>query len=141
MLTGNDKSLLIEAREAAKNAYAPYSSFKVGAALLSLDGKIFTGCNVENASYGLTVCAERVALFKAVSESIKEFSALALWAPVASWPCGACLQALSEFARNLRIISGGDDGREEARNLSELFPAAFRLLPAQEMKYKANFHK
>ena len=99
-----EKSLLEKlagmAIEASAKAYAPYSKFKVGAALLAEDGRIFTGCNVENASYGLTNCAERTALFKAVSEGRREFAALAIVGGTArspALPCGACRQALAEF--------------------------------------------
>ncbi|HHY59602.1 MAG TPA: cytidine deaminase, partial [Clostridia bacterium] len=88
------EDLLAAAQEASRRAYAPYSRFPVGAALLTADGQVFTGCNVENASYGLTICAERVAVAKAVSEGYKDFQALAVWAateePVS--PCGACRQ-------------------------------------------------
>lgn len=127
MLSEDEERLLREAKRAAEKAYAPYSGFPVGAALLANNGVLFTGCNVENASYGLTVCAERVALFKAVSEGARSFSALAVWAPVAKWPCGACLQCLAEFAPDLRILRGGDDGIQEATSLLEIFPVSFKL--------------
>lgn len=92
-------ALVEHARRAAETAYCPYSHFSVGAALLSADGRIFSGCNVENASYGLTVCAERIALFKAVSAGVREFEAIAIAGGMASpvLPCGACLQVLIEF--------------------------------------------
>lgn len=127
MLTPDDERLLEEAQKAARRAYAPYSRFPVGAALLGGEGTIFTGCNLENASYGLTICAERVALGKAVSEGARSFIAMAIWAPVASWPCGACLQCLAEFAANLRVIRGGEDNVQEVKDLGELFPAAFHV--------------
>lgn len=127
MLSGDEERLLQEAKRAADKAYAPYSGFRVGAALLASDGALFTGCNVENASYGLTICAERVALFKAVSEGARSFSALAVWAPVARWPCGACLQCLAEFAPDLRILRGGDDGIKESISLLEIFSVPFKL--------------
>lgn len=126
-----DRELLQLAAQAARSAYAPYSNFPVGAALLGEEGTVFTGCNVENASYGLTLCAERVALGKAVAAGVRRFQALALWAPAAVWPCGACLQSLAEFAPRLRIIRGGNDLEMEVKSLEELFPAAFRL-PAPE---------
>ena len=92
-------TLLTHAIKASQNAYAPYSKYKVGAALLTADGTVYTGCNVENASYGLIVCAERIAAFKAVSEGHQKFSALALAAGTKTpgFPCGACLQVLAEF--------------------------------------------
>lgn len=122
----SDEHLLELAKKASINAYAPYSGFPVGAALLGSDGTVFTGCNIENASYGLTICAERVALFKAVSEGVKDFVTLALWTEKPSWPCGACLQCLAEFAPNLRVIRLGEAGIEE-RTLKELLPLAFHL--------------
>jgi cytidine deaminase len=122
-----DKHLFEAAREALKNAYAPYSGFRVGAAIRTKTGKIYAGCNVENSSYGLTVCAERIALFKAVSEGEKEFVSLALVTegekPVA--PCGACRQALAEFDPALRILLCTPDGVRQTTTLSELLPNAF----------------
>ena len=122
----SDEHLLELARKASLKAYSPYSRFPMGAALLSSDGTVFTGCNIENASYGLTICAERVALFKAVSEGVKDFVTLALWTEKPSWPCGACLQCLAEFTPNLRVIRLGEAGIEE-RTLKELLPLAFHL--------------
>ena len=98
----NWTSLVTAARAAAARAYAPYSKYRVGAALLAADGTVFTGCNVENASYGLTNCAERTALFKAVSEGRRRFRALAIVGGTArapALPCGACRQALAEFCK------------------------------------------
>lgn len=123
-----DESRLVAAAvDARRNAYAPYSGFPVGAALLARDGRLFTGCNVENASYGLTVCAERVALFKAVSEGVREFEAIAVAcgdAPCS--PCGACRQALNEFAPNLKVILADGEGRRwEVVPLSDLLPRGF----------------
>jgi cytidine deaminase len=121
--------LLEEARRALASAYAPYSGFRVGAALLAGDGTVWTGCNVENGSFGLTVCAERVAVFRAVTEGRRSFRAIALASdaqdPVP--PCGACLQVLSEFASDLTIVSvGGQEGRETKKwMLSELLPERF----------------
>ncbi len=122
-----DRELLLKAREAARMAYAPYSGFPVGAALLANSGLIFPGCNIENASYGLTVCAERVALFRAVSSGERELVKLALWAPVPCWPCGACLQCLAEFAPGLRIVRQGEKGELEEKGVGELLTAAFSL--------------
>ncbi|MGY4706804.1 cytidine deaminase [Candidatus Bipolaricaulota sp. J31] len=121
------EELVRRAVEARKRAYAPYSGFAVGAALLTADGRIFTGCNVENASYGLTVCAERTALFKAVSEGAREFEAIAIACGEGSCaPCGACRQVLYEFAPDLLVIMADATGEEtrEAR-LSELLPRGF----------------
>jgi len=94
-----DQELMKKAKEAAEFAYVPYSGFKVGAALKTTSGKIFTGCNVENSSYGLTNCAERTAVFKAVSEGEKEFSEIAVYvdSEILFTPCGACRQVLNEF--------------------------------------------
>lgn len=123
----DEARLVAAAVEARRKAYAPYSGFAVGAALLATGGKLFTGCNVENASYGLTVCAERVALFKAVSEGVREFAAIAIAcgdSPCS--PCGACRQALYEFAPNLKVILADSEGRRwEAMPLSSLLPKGF----------------
>ena len=118
-----DEILLETAKKAAMKAYAPYSKFKVGAALMASDGSIYTGCNVENSSYGLSMCAERVALFKAVSEGKREFLAIAVISdsgPVT--PCGACRQVLFEFSPNIRVLTEGQE-----HSLSELLPHAFSL--------------
>lgn len=119
-----DRERLIElAREVRRQAYAPYSNFRVGAALLGASGQAYTGCNVENISYGLTVCAERVALFKAVSEGEREFRAIAVVTDNAASPCGACRQVLSEFGRDMEVIIA-QDGCEgyEILSLSDLLP-------------------
>lgn len=119
-----DRERLIElAREVRRHAYAPYSNFRVGAALLGASGQVYTGCNVENISYGLTVCAERVALFKAVSEGEREFRAIAVVTDNAASPCGACRQVLSEFGRDMEVIIA-QDGCEgyEILSLSDLLP-------------------
>ncbi|MCX7013128.1 MAG: cytidine deaminase [Candidatus Sumerlaeota bacterium] len=121
-------ALLRRAAEVRRRAYAPYSGFRVGAALLAEDGRIFAGCNVENASYSLTVCAERNALFHAVAEGAARFQALAVAAECDSpaAPCGACRQALSEFAPDLEIVLGDAEGRErETLSLRDLLPRRF----------------
>ena len=121
-----DEQLLALAREAMARSYSPYSRFKVGACLLCADGRVFTGCNVENASFGLTNCAERTALFKAVSEGAKEFAAIAIAAErSAPWPCGACRQVLNEFAPDIRVLVTWDHGRTEQAPLRELLPHGF----------------
>ncbi len=123
----NEAELVQKAVEARQNAYAPYSKFPVGAALLAKDGRVFTGCNVENASYGLTVCAERVALFKAVSEGATQFAALAVACGVGLCaPCGACRQVLAEFAPDLKVIMADGEGRIwRESTLAELLPESF----------------
>lgn len=117
------------ALEAAENAYAPYSRFKVGAALLTAGGEVFTGCNVENASYGLTVCAERVALYKAVSRGERSFSAIAVAADTDDHcsPCGACRQVLAEFGGDTRVYMANRRGEYRETTVAELLPAAFGL--------------
>jgi len=127
MVMKESKLLVQAAKEAQKNAYAPFSKFKVGAALLTTNNKITLGCNIENASYGLTVCAERVAIFKAVSEGYKKFQAIAVVTSDGSYPCGACLQVMAEFAPNLTIIAS--DGKKKTRiiKFKELMPKAFKL--------------
>lgn len=119
---------LADAALAARlNAFAPYSSFKVGAALATEDGKVYTGCNVENATYGLTVCAERVALFKAISEGERRFARIAVASQSArpATPCGACRQLLWEFAGDIEVILVNPEGRRETHQLKTLFPEAF----------------
>jgi cytidine deaminase len=115
--------------EASQKAYVPYSKFKVGAALRCKSGKIFTGCNVENASYGLTNCAERTAVFKAVSEGEKEFTEIAIYVDSEENfpPCGACRQVLSEFSKTLRIVFFNKSGKEVDTTISELLPHTFSL--------------
>ncbi len=112
---------------ARANAYAPYSNFKVGAALLASGGKVFTGCNVENSTYGLTVCAERVALWKAISEGEREFSAVAVVTESEhpASPCGACRQLLWEFCGDVEVILANTQGRRESRRVAELLPHPF----------------
>jgi len=125
-----DRALLIEsARKAAQYAYAVYSDFKVGAALVTSDGNVFTGCNVENSSYGLTVCAERVAVFKAVSEDYREFAAIAIWSESSppARPCGACLQVLSEFGSEIDIFCANSKGQIDEFKLKELLPRGFKF--------------
>jgi len=121
--------LLALASRARRFGYAPYSNFAVGAALLASDGRVFTGCNVENASLGLTLCAERVAVVKAVSEGARSFKALAIAGPgrAAIPPCGACRQVLAEFAPELRIYWQSADRRVVARSLGRLLPEGFRF--------------
>jgi cytidine deaminase len=118
--------LFAEARKAADSAYAKYSKFRVGAALFADDGKIFTGCNVENRSYGLTICAERTAVVKAVSSGCRSFAALAISTPDSETPvgpCGACRQVLSEFMRpESPVIFGGSGGEKVKTTIGDLYP-------------------
>jgi cytidine deaminase len=115
------------ARAARENAHAPYSKFLVGAAIEATDGRIFTGCNIENATYGLTVCAERVAVWKAISEGVRSFTRVAVCADTSELtpPCGACRQILWEFCGDTEIIMSNLRGEEETVKLSTLFPRAF----------------
>lgn len=121
-----DAILLEKAKEAMENAYAPYSHYQVGACLLCDDGRMFTGCNIENASYGLTNCAERTAVFKAVSEGATRFTAIAIAAKsMPPWPCGACRQVLSEFCGDIKVLITWGDGKVEVSSLDKLLPHSF----------------
>ena len=115
------------ARQARKLAHAPFSKFKVGAALLTRSGEIVTGCNIENASYGLTLCAERVAVFKAVSEGLREFEAMAVVAdsPRLTAPCGPCRQILWEFCGDIAVRLQDLHGRSRTLRVSKLLPLPF----------------
>ena len=119
--------LIIAAQEAKKTAYAPYSKFKVGAALLAKNGQVYQGCNVENASYGLTCCAERNAVFEAVGRGERSFSAIAISSdsPEPTAPCGACRQVLNEFSPEMEVIMAGAKGQVKTRKLKELLPDSF----------------
>jgi len=125
----DENNLIDTARKAMENAYAPYSKIKVGAALLTSSGKIYTGCNIENASYGLTICAERVAVGCAVSQGEKDFIAIAIVNSTEKiiTPCGACLQVLSEFSKNLQIILVSVKNEIIRTDLKNLFPKPFNL--------------
>jgi cytidine deaminase len=119
------QELIDLASKARKKAYAPYSHYKVGAALLGKSGKIYTGCNVENASYGHTVCAERTAVLKAVSEGETEFKAIAVVTKNGGSPCGACRQVLSEFAPKLTIYIADKNGEYRTTTMQKLLPDSF----------------
>lgn len=123
----NDELMQL-AKEAYVHSYAPYSRFRVGAALLTTDGQVFKGCNIENASYGATNCAERTAVFKAVSEGIHDFTKIAVTAADGStaFPCGICLQVLQEFMPNGEIILE-ENGEIVVYSLEELLPHGFSL--------------
>jgi cytidine deaminase len=124
-----DREFIDLAEAAKENAYAPYSHFPVGAALECVDGTIFTGCNIENAALGSTICAERVAIFKAVSEGHQQFRRLAIASDGENYctPCGACLQVLAEFSPDMEVLSTRADGRYVSHNLSKLLPVTFTL--------------
>jgi cytidine deaminase len=122
------EALLDAAREARENAYAPYSRYLVGAAVLTDDGEIFAGANVENASYPLSVCAERSAVQRAASEGARRLVAVAVVGSSPdgpAWPCGGCRQVLHEFGQDLRVISEDPGGMRHERELAELLPDAF----------------
>lgn len=123
------QKLLAAATAAQHRAHAPYSKFRVGAALLTSSGKVYTGCNVENASYGLTICAERTAVFNAVSEGHRKFKAIAVVAPSAALsPCGACRQVLAEFGEMVVLCADSRNRRRvRIHLLSELLPHTFKL--------------
>ena len=123
----NDGDNLLElARRALEYSYSPYSHYAVGAALLCADGRVFTGCNIENSSFGLTNCAERTALFKAISEGAQAFTAIAIASNGSMpYPCGACRQALNEFAPELRVLTIAGDGCTDATTLRALLPHGF----------------
>lgn len=121
----SDEALLALAVSARERSYSPYSGYAVGAALLCADGRIFQGCNIENASFGLTNCAERTAMFKAISEGATEFVTIAISAEKSvPWPCGACRQVLNEFAPGIRVLVTWDGQVDEAM-LSDLLPHGF----------------
>ena len=123
----NTKELIESAKQARRKAVAPYSNFKVGAALQTKSGKIFTGCNIENASYGLTMCAERVAIFKAVSEGEREFTGIAVVADTDELtpPCGPCRQIIWEFCDDIPVTFANLKGGIETLQMKELLPRAF----------------
>jgi len=123
----NDQALVELAFTMLKRSYVPYSRFPVGAALLCPDGAVFTGCNIENAAYGSTICAERTALVKAVSEGRREFTTLAVAGNSQDycWPCGACRQMLYEFAPDLTVLVARKDGDYVKLPLRELLPHGF----------------
>lgn len=124
----NNQALILEAKEAMKHAYVPYSHFMVGAALLTKSGRVYRGCNIENASFGATNCAERTAIFKAISEGEKDFIKIAVVSSSNDYtfPCGICRQVLSEFMPDGEVIF--DDGKNIlVCSVSELLPHSFEL--------------
>ena len=123
----DDKKLIELAHQAKEYAYSPYSNFKVGAALLTTDGKVFTGCNVENISYGATNCAERTAIFKAISEGHKNFEKIAIVSSGGDFttPCGMCLQVMAEFMLDKNVVLSNDKGDVKVLKVSEFLPHSF----------------
>lgn len=130
---------LIETAKAARvRSVAPFSNFMVGAALQTKDGKVFTGCNIESASYGLTVCAERVAIWKALSDGERDFTDLVIVADTETLtpPCGTCRQIIWEFAKHAKIVLANLQGQREEREIKELLPSAFDARFLQEASRK-----
>lgn len=122
------KELFQRAQSVLEFAYAPYSKFQVGAALLMKNGDVFTGVNVENASYGATICAERTAFVKAISEGRRDFSALAVASSGGTaYPCGICRQFIYQFSDDLAVITGDDEDHLSVCTIKDLLPKGFRL--------------
>ena len=124
-----DQALVELAFTMLEQSYVPYSKFPVGAALEGADGTIYTGCNEENAAYGSTICAERTALVKAVSEGCRDFARIAVWGEGQDYcyPCGACRQVLVEFAPDMEVLVGRMDGKYVSYRLRELLPGIFNF--------------
>lgn len=124
----DDRTLYLMAKKAMGYSFSPFSRFKVGAALLAKDGRVFTGCNVENSSYPAGICAERTACVKAVSEGATEFDTIAVTSQEGLvTPCGICRQFLYEFAPDLKVVYGSDEDHLTVTRLSDLLPEGFRL--------------
>ncbi len=130
-----DREILNMAKEASEKAYAPYSRFAVGAALECANGKVFTGCNIENAALGSTICAERVAIGKAVSEGERNFVRIAIYGEGKEYcmPCGTCRQVLAEFAKDMEVLCARATGGYVSYRLKELLPHAFVLRDKDEL--------
>ena len=123
------EKLIMIAREVQRNSYSPYSGFKVGAALLTTSGQVFTGVNAENASYGLTICAERAAIFNAVAAGEREFSSITVVGDQKgyTYPCGACLQVMAEFSPEMQVVVTDGQGDHQEYDLRDLLPQLFSL--------------
>jgi len=127
---GDVKKILKFASDVAQNSYSPYSKFKVGACVLYEDGNAYTGCNVENASYGLTLCAERTAISSAIADGQKsKIVAVAIYSPNAKlcYPCGACRQWIAEFSQDASVIVENSEGKPQVLSIKELLPHTFKL--------------
>ena len=124
-----NEELIKLAFKAKENSYAPYSNFHVGAALLCEDGSVFSGCNIENGSFGATNCAERTAIFKAVSEGKRNFKKIAIVSDSEdyTYPCGICRQVMSEFSKDFEVVMANNKGEYIVENLSEILPHMFTL--------------
>lgn len=120
-----DIELIHLAAQARERAYAPYSGYRVGAALLGKSGRVYTGCNVENAVYPLTLCAERTAVFKAISEGEREFTTIAVVTANGGSPCGSCRQVLAEFGGHIRVLVATPDSLTLETTVADLLPRAF----------------
>ena len=128
-----DRELYLQAQKMLEKAYAPFSNFQVGAALLTKDGQVFTGVNVENSSLGATICAERTAFVKAISEGQREFDSIAVISGEGGFlPCGICRQFMYEFSDNLRIITGDHPDSLEVHTIKELLPEGFRMMKEEK---------
>lgn len=132
----NFQTLIAAARKVKRRAHAPFSRFRVGAALLSSDGRVYTGCNVESSSYGLTICAERTAIFKAISEGKRNFEAIAITSDGrgVTPPCGACRQVLWDLAGNITVILASNTGKPTVLKLESLLPIPFESKRLQTRK-------
>lgn len=122
-----NEELIDKAQQAMQKSYAPYSKFRVGAAILMADGTVFSGCNIENASFGLSICAERVAIFKAIAEGRRDFKALAVVCDSDNYcaPCGACRQVMTEFAVEMPVIMANRQKKYTVQSVQELIPGFF----------------
>lgn len=126
-----DQELITAAQQAREQAYVPYSHFAVGAALLTKSGEVFTGCNVENAAYGLTTCAERTAISKAVSEGHRAYTTIAIVCGSGEYcsPCGSCRQIIAEFGADIRVLMANNRGEYSEKSINDLLPGHFTLEP------------
>jgi cytidine deaminase len=128
MLSDAEDKMLQQAKDVANNAYTKYSKFGVGAVILSSTGEMFCGCNIENASFGLTICAERVAIFNAISLGFRDFKEIIIYTPnKLAYPCGACLQVMVEFAPEMEVVAVTDKEIIRLGKANELLPKYFRL--------------